>query len=734
MKIGDHCIAYMAQQQKELDVFIEERVSLNLKRTDVQQKLRSVERELSLELLRLKSYDQTSEVIESTLSPPESYRKSEMRAISGIIELIEEKKKGLEFSMRSLDSQLLLTDHNIKVLQGRVDRAKESLERMLEGSRAPKKLKCREELEVKSPEEKVSSRSAERQLVPMTSLGMTSLLASSAASDTEIEGISPDRTVKISCYATPKDAKNDKNQYGTVVYTVNDDTGLVCGYKGKINVESVQEIHKIIEKGGKGCMKSEKNVKNNKNLGLDSELFHEDGRMRFPDKEFDDEVAVKIKKYTEAFKSIPGTLVQQVCYYLGNYVTFSSISGSPKTYVAFNVNTSFDTIRDYKDNHSFSFVPGSEKLVLKVHQGTFEGYWSNCNTPRNIVVWVVPSYVHKNAEFGSYKQSTSSCVRHTFKYIGPITTVTMTNRISSHISDLKKAVNVLKEQLRWVLSEVSDLTEGYGTIDLSKKKDREHMETLKDVETGVRNEIVAYSEMLAKAERIKTEMDVNCDKIHAEPRIQLSRIFEDEVVEVLVPKTPKEQIKPVAYGKCYHCDASAEEGKECCDKPACEACDTFGKWAKKTNQITERSLDRFPVPPNSSVNSVVLISPPRVKRLHDAVDLDEPKLKQNRMNNDDPSFRVADKAPARVWSEKEIEKVFDAWLQKKHNGKLPTFTDVSKAIDWCFEAHKDIFMCNIDEKRSMRDDWVFYEQMGRHLQSIRKQIYSGQEEDSWLLS
>jgi hypothetical protein len=32
--------------------------------------------------------------------------------------------------------------------------------------------------------------------------------------------------------------------------------------------------------------------------------------------------------------------------------------------------------------------------------------------------------------------------------------------------------------------------------------------------------------------------------------------------------------------KCVHCEAQAEEDKSCCDKPACDECDKFGKFAK----------------------------------------------------------------------------------------------------------------------------------------------------------
>jgi hypothetical protein len=32
--------------------------------------------------------------------------------------------------------------------------------------------------------------------------------------------------------------------------------------------------------------------------------------------------------------------------------------------------------------------------------------------------------------------------------------------------------------------------------------------------------------------------------------------------------------------KCLHCDADAELDKKCCDKPACEECSEFGKFAR----------------------------------------------------------------------------------------------------------------------------------------------------------
>jgi len=32
--------------------------------------------------------------------------------------------------------------------------------------------------------------------------------------------------------------------------------------------------------------------------------------------------------------------------------------------------------------------------------------------------------------------------------------------------------------------------------------------------------------------------------------------------------------------KCVHCEATPEEDKSCCGRPACEECDEFGKFAK----------------------------------------------------------------------------------------------------------------------------------------------------------
>jgi hypothetical protein len=36
--------------------------------------------------------------------------------------------------------------------------------------------------------------------------------------------------------------------------------------------------------------------------------------------------------------------------------------------------------------------------------------------------------------------------------------------------------------------------------------------------------------------------------------------------------------------KCVHCEAVAEKDKKCCDKPACEECDAFGKFARDEKQ------------------------------------------------------------------------------------------------------------------------------------------------------
>jgi len=46
-----------------------------------------------------------------------------------------------------------------------------------------------------------------------------------------------------------------------------------------------------------------------------------------------------------------------------------------------------------------------------------------------------------------------------------------------------------------------------------------------------------------------------------------------EAVESVIPVCPKV--------KCVHCEAPAEDEKKCCDAPACDECDKFGKWAKK---------------------------------------------------------------------------------------------------------------------------------------------------------
>jgi len=42
----------------------------------------------------------------------------------------------------------------------------------------------------------------------------------------------------------------------------------------------------------------------------------------------------------------------------------------------------------------------------------------------------------------------------------------------------------------------------------------------------------------------------------------------------------KEDPKPLE-DQCIHCEAPAEKDKSCCEKPACEECDAFGKFAKK---------------------------------------------------------------------------------------------------------------------------------------------------------
>jgi len=36
--------------------------------------------------------------------------------------------------------------------------------------------------------------------------------------------------------------------------------------------------------------------------------------------------------------------------------------------------------------------------------------------------------------------------------------------------------------------------------------------------------------------------------------------------------------------KCVHCEAPPQEDKSCCDAPACEECDAFGKFAKSKSE------------------------------------------------------------------------------------------------------------------------------------------------------
>jgi hypothetical protein len=36
--------------------------------------------------------------------------------------------------------------------------------------------------------------------------------------------------------------------------------------------------------------------------------------------------------------------------------------------------------------------------------------------------------------------------------------------------------------------------------------------------------------------------------------------------------------------KCVHCEAPPQEDKSCCDAPACDECDAFGKFAKSKSE------------------------------------------------------------------------------------------------------------------------------------------------------
>jgi hypothetical protein len=56
-------------------------------------------------------------------------------------------------------------------------------------------------------------------------------------------------------------------------------------------------------------------------------------------------------------------------------------------------------------------------------------------------------------------------------------------------------------------------------------------------------------------------------------------VLEKELAEL----KPKEEAKPLE-DQCVHCDATAEKDKSCCEKPSCDECDAFGKFARGEKQ------------------------------------------------------------------------------------------------------------------------------------------------------
>ena len=74
----------------------------------------------------------------------------------------------------------------------------------------------------------------------------------------------------------------------------------------------------------------------------------------------------------------------------------------------------------------------------------------------------------------------------------------------------------------------------------------------------------------------------------------------------------------------------------------------------------------------------------------------------------------------RTFPRSELEKIFTAWLLKKHNGILPVFQDIESARSWCFEGHKEIF---IGLTRPLNEDAVF-EKIGKFMMKKVKDVYN----------
>jgi hypothetical protein len=61
-------------------------------------------------------------------------------------------------------------------------------------------------------------------------------------------------------------------------------------------------------------------------------------------------------------------------------------------------------------------------------------------------------------------------------------------------------------------------------------------------------------------------------------------VLEKELSELKPKEEPTEENPKPLEDKCVHCDAPPQEDKSCCEKPACEECDEFGKFAKSKSE------------------------------------------------------------------------------------------------------------------------------------------------------
>ena len=76
-----------------------------------------------------------------------------------------------------------------------------------------------------------------------------------------------------------------------------------------------------------------------------------------------------------------------------------------------------------------------------------------------------------------------------------------------------------------------------------------------------------------------------------------------------------------------------------------------------------------------------------------------------------------------------MEDIFMEWLQKKHNGILPVFKDRDSARNWCFEAHKEIFIANFEKTQYSKTQQAhqFYRLIGDFMMNKLKDVYTDNE-------